>query len=78
MLGIKQRTLRLMISLFTISKESLTLPQNFSKACPTRQDFSNESTASALMSGDVLVIETMCRIQSSPKRHFNHLGLYLE
>ena len=78
MLGIKQRTLRLMISRFTISRESLTLPQHFSKACPTRQDFSNESTASALMSGDVLVIETMFRIQSSPKRHFNHLGLYLE
>ena len=30
------------------------------KACATKQDFSIESTASALMSGDVLEIETMC------------------
>ena len=51
-----------------------------SKACATRQHFSVESTASAIMSGDVLAIETiysfyiritytiMYRIQSSSKR----------
>ena len=30
-----------------------------SKACATRQDFSIESTSSALMSGDVLAIDTI-------------------
>ena len=56
------------------------------KACATRQDFSIESTASAIMSGDVLVIETiykfnirttktiMYRIQSSPKSHLIKLA----
>ena len=56
------------------------------KACATRQDFSIESTASAIMSGDVLAIKTiykfhirttktiMYRIQSSPKRHLIKLA----
>ena len=55
------------------------------KACATRQDFSIESTASSIMSGDVPTIEAiynfylritkaiMYRIQSSSKRHLINL-----
>ena len=68
----------LMISLFTSIGHKMC-----SKACATRQDFSIESTASALMSGDLLAIEAiykfyiritqtiMYRIQSSPKTVIN-------
>ena len=56
-----------------------------SKVCATKQDFSVESTTSALMSGDVLTMETiynfyiriiltiMYRIQSSSKKHLINL-----
>ena len=54
MLRIKQCTLHLKISLFTFSKESSTLPQNvFKNVC----NKTGSCIASALMSGDVLVMK---------------------
>ena len=53
-LRIKQRALHLVISLFTFSKEGSTLPQNvFKNVC----NKTGSCTASALMSGDVLVMK---------------------
>ena len=41
-----------------------------SKACATRQDFSVESTASALMSGDVLDSRSKHTVYSTKLRYF--------
>ena len=56
MLCIKQRTLNLMISLFTFSKERLTLPQNVLRV---QQDtvLSVEITASAPMSEKLIALK---------------------
>ena len=54
MLHINQRTVHLMISLFTFSKESSTLTQNvFKNVC----NKTGSCAASALMPGDVLAMK---------------------
>ena len=58
MLRIKQRSLHLMTSLFTFSKERLTLLQNTKYVlCATGHDFSVESTASAIMSETFIALK---------------------